>query len=261
MLRPTKKGNHYQYSIWSHPVARVLKLRNVQQYLELVPQGGKVLDYGSGDRPYQPMLLEKFAGYVAGDHPEANLKHGSRPDVFIVDEHIDLESDSLDCVFLTEVLEHVFRPATALSEIHRVLKSDGFVIASVPFAMGEHEAPYDFHRYTSFAIKRLADEAGFEVVELDYVGDMCGVAVSLITRLGKFICRGLAKIKLKPIAWLLELFFRIPEVLYYLLTRTPFSPSRISYFRTYPLGFTFCLKKIEADERLSSSSESSKEAS
>ena len=243
MLELQKSKDGYRYPINKHPVARVLKFRNVSRYFDNTPKGGKVLDYGSGDRPYEPFLKERFGSYIAGDHPEANKKHEARPDVYIVDERIDLDDDSVDCVLLTEVMEHIFRPAVALNEINRVLKPGGYVIASVPFAMREHEQPYDFYRYTSFAIRNLAADAGFEVIELDYVGDMVGVVASLILRMGQVVSRALRRVRLSPLAWCWNKVLRIPEYMYFLSLHTPLSPSRVAYFRTYPLGFTFMLQK------------------
>lgn len=44
------------FSPWKHPAARVLKLNNILEYLNHVPRGGTVLDYGSGDKPYETLL-------------------------------------------------------------------------------------------------------------------------------------------------------------------------------------------------------------
>jgi len=124
-----------------------------------------------------------------------------------------------------------------------VLKPGGHVVASVPFAMREHEQPYDFYRYTSFALKSLAADSGFVVKELDYVGDMVGVAASLVWRTGQIATRGLRRLRLTPLAWMVSYLLRIPELIYYASLKTPLSPSRFAYFRTFPLGFTFLLQK------------------
>ena len=120
MLELSSRGGRYYYSILRHPVARVLKSQNVFAYLQAIPEGGRVLDYGSGDQPYAPALMTHFEEYVSGDHPEANKKHGKRPDVYIEDNCIAMDDASVDCVLLTEVLEHVYKPAEALAEINRV---------------------------------------------------------------------------------------------------------------------------------------------
>ena len=41
----------------------------------------------------------------------------------------------------------------------------GQILISCPFAFGEHEAPADYARYTSFAIRHLFEKNGFEVMD------------------------------------------------------------------------------------------------
>ena len=245
MLELKRKADRFYFPVFRHPVARILKFRNVQVYLEALPKGGKILDYGSGDRPYEVFLLTRFDEYVAGDHPEANAAHLKRPDLYIENNKIELPDESVDCVMLTEVLEHCYEPQAALQEIFRVLKPGGHVVGSVPYAVPEHEQPYDFFRYTSFALRNLARDAGLEVDRLDYVGDMVGVHALVAGRLGDVVTRALRKLKLTPLAWISNFFVRLPEVLYLCLIKTPLSPQRLPYFRDFPMGFTFQFCKPE----------------
>jgi len=39
-------------------------------------------------------------------------------------------------------------------------------LITVPFVWDEHEIPYDFERYTSYGIKHLLENHGFEIVNL-----------------------------------------------------------------------------------------------
>src|SRR5690606_29940369 len=73
---------------------------------------------------------------------------------------------SFDHALCNQVLEHVFNPNEFLSEIARVLKPGGNLLLTVPFAWDEHEQPYDYARYSSFGLKHLLQENGFEIVEL-----------------------------------------------------------------------------------------------
>jgi SAM-dependent methyltransferase len=74
-------------------------------------------------------------------------------------------SGEFDAVFTSQVLEHVFDPDRFLGEIHRVLKTDGLLLLTVPFIWEEHEAPYDRQRYTSFGLRHVLSRAGFAVVQ------------------------------------------------------------------------------------------------
>ncbi len=84
--------------------------------------------------------------------------------------NIPLPENSIDSVLLTEVLEHCPEPKLVLKDIHRVLKQDGTVIFSVPFIWYLHESPWDFYRYTPFAIKKMFEENGFRFEILETYG-------------------------------------------------------------------------------------------
>ena len=74
-----------------------------------------------------------------------------------------------DLVLCSQVLEHIPEPVIVLKEIRRVLKPDGQAWLSAPLFYEEHETPYDFHRYTQFAWRRMAAEAGFTVESLEWL--------------------------------------------------------------------------------------------
>ncbi len=244
MLELVCKGGEYSFPILKHPVARVLKFQNIWRYFQSIPSGQLVLDYGSGDRPYEQMLRSKFRRYVAADNPDANAAHARRPDVHITDNKIDVDSGSADLVLLTEVLEHVYQPREALLEIRRILRPGGHLIGSVPFAIGEHEIPFDYFRYTSFCLRRLLEDTGFEVVELEVVGDMLGVVATTSTKAGMVIPKMLVAANLHFVAFPFRTLARTPELAYWCLCRIGLSPGKVQYFRRLPLGFTFCAKTV-----------------
>jgi SAM-dependent methyltransferase len=68
---------------------------------------------------------------------------------FVADGHaIPLANESVDAVVIQAVLEHVLDPSQVVSEIHRVLKPNGLVLADSPFMQQVHEGAYDFMRFT-----------------------------------------------------------------------------------------------------------------
>lgn len=256
MLAPRRDGDRFWYPITQHPLARVLKFDNFRRYLATLPRGGAVLDYGSGDRPYEQLLLTRFERYVAADYEVTNRGHSGRPDVWIRDGHVDLPSGSVACVVLTEVLEHVYDPRAVIAECHRLLQPGGHVMGSVPFARGEHEAPHDFYRYTSFALRRLFTDGGFVVREVDYVGHLAAVAACAFADTLGLVNKALHRVGLGLIGRLFMLLVRIPEFVCYGLNATALDPQRVAYLRHYPLGFTFLAQKPGAgsDARVDESS-------
>jgi SAM-dependent methyltransferase len=140
-------------SLWKH-------LRDLARPLS----GQRLLDVGCGSKPYEALFqVEEYLGTdiaVSGhDHTT------SKVDFFYDGTTLPLEANSIDIVFSSEVFEHVFELDNLLREIHRVLKSDGSFLFTAPFFWGEHEQPYDYARYTSFAWQDLLQRHGFEVVE------------------------------------------------------------------------------------------------
>ena len=95
----------------------------------------------------------------------------------------ELHSESIDCVVLTEVLEHLYEPKIVLKEIHRILKPHGIIIGTVPFVVSEHEQPYDFYRYSYFCLEKMFRDASFDVIKLDYIGDNIGTAIAVTNRI------------------------------------------------------------------------------
>lgn len=243
MLKVNHSKNKFYYALLTNPVSRVLKAQGFIRSMNSLTDGGKVLDYGSGDGPYRVFLKQKFDEYMAADYPVTNVHHEGVPDITISeDQKLGVSDNEFDCVILTEVLEHIYKPHDALAEIRRVLKPGGYIAGTVPFFMWEHEAPYDFHRYTYFALQRMFEEQGFEIIRLDYVGDTVGALAYLHSKvLGTFI-KPFKRIPLIP--YLLTLLIRIPEFCYYLLTKVGFVKKVFSkYFGQFPFGFVFLVQK------------------
>jgi SAM-dependent methyltransferase len=244
MLGLSHRNGKYFYSIFFNPVSRVMKSELFIKYFKLIDKRSSVLDYGSGDGPYREMLNTYFDKYVSADYYATNVHHSVRPDIAIDDnQKVNVEDEIFSCVVLSEVLEHLYKPHQALQEINRVLSPNGYVIGTVPFFMWEHEKPYDFHRYTYFGLKRMFEENGFEIVKLDYVGDIIGVSAYCFSKIFGVFLKPIRKIK--PLHFVLKTIVSIPSLLYYAIVKIKFVKSFFKkYFGEYPFGFVFVLKKI-----------------
>ncbi len=124
---------------------------------------GKVLDIGCGSKPYES-LFEQANHYVGLDVPVSGHVHAdSHIDCFYDGKRLPFASDAFDAVVSFEVFEHVADLDGLLTEIHRVLKPQAVLLVSMPFSWNEHEVPYDFRRLTSFGMRALLQDSGFEV--------------------------------------------------------------------------------------------------
>lgn len=133
---------------------------------EFAPRiSGEVLDFGCGSKPYE-RLFTNAQRYTGVDVEVSGHQHAdSKIDVYYDGNTLPFSDSTFDAVVAFEVLEHIFNIDRIVAEIARVMKPGGRLLISVPFAWEEHEAPYDFARYTTFGMAHLLARHGFAVVE------------------------------------------------------------------------------------------------
>lgn len=135
---------------------------------------GRLLDFGCGRKPYEHLFTVNE--YIGIDMEQTGHEHKlSKIDVFYDGKNIPFEDEYFDSVFCSEVFEHVFNLDEVIIEIRRVLKTNGLMLITVPFCWNEHEAPYDFGRYTSFGIRHVLEKHGFDVIHLKKSGNFARV--------------------------------------------------------------------------------------
>ena len=121
---------------------------------------------------------------------------------YVSDAHyLPFKSNSFDAVWIQAVLEHVLEPEKVVSEIHRVLKRDGYVYAETPFMQQVHEGAYDFTRFTVLGHRYLFKN--FTSID---IGGNKGAGVALAWSIKYFLW---ALFRSKRIASLLSLPFTI----------------------------------------------------
>jgi ubiquinone/menaquinone biosynthesis C-methylase UbiE len=179
---------------WTHPY------RTYEQViLDHIGPGSVVLDAGCGKNA---PVLQKLVGYgkyligidVCGLH---KVEGYDSLDLLKSDlQTISLKNNSVDVVISRSVLEHVENPEKAYREIHRILKSGGHLICLTPnyydyasliaklipnqfhsrivrLTEGRNENdtfPTYYRSNTERDIKKLAKTTGFEVKQIDYLG-------------------------------------------------------------------------------------------
>jgi SAM-dependent methyltransferase len=128
---------------------------------------GRVLDVGCGTKPYRDLFkTSQYVGLEVANpnvHAEASVDHTYDGETF---PFLEREFDS---VLSFQVLEHVRSPAGFVSEIRRVLKPGGLLLLTVPFVWEEHEIPNDRTRFTSYGLKELLSQSGFEVIRYEKI--------------------------------------------------------------------------------------------
>lgn len=124
---------------------------------------GKTLDVGCGTKPYEKYFSSKqYIGLEIDTTMNRDIK---KADYFYDGNKFPFGNNEFDSIVTNQVFEHVFNPSQFLKEINRVLKTEGKILMTVPFVWDEHEQPYDFARYSSFGLKSVLTENGFEIVK------------------------------------------------------------------------------------------------
>lgn len=186
ILIKMKKINDFRpawYSIFINPyfVARRGLYLGIRSFAMDIKKK-EVLDVGCGSRPYESLFVgNEYTGIdvQGGGHK----RDDKRPDRYFDGLKIPYDDTSFDVAICTEVLEHSPEPERLMKEVSRILKPKGKLYVSVPFVWYEHEAPYDFRRFTSYGLKKLL-ENDFVV---ERIGPTSGVFGCLSQILSAFI--------------------------------------------------------------------------
>lgn len=140
-------------------------IKNNSDYIK-----NKILDVGCGSKPYENSF-QSSTDYIGLDTDNSGHNHNNENiDVFYDGRIFPFEDKTFDSVVSFQVLEHVENEKLFLSEIKRVLKPNGTLMLTMPFMWEEHEVPYDFRRYTSYGLKKLFEDMGFEIEKYKKVG-------------------------------------------------------------------------------------------
>lgn len=159
-----------------HKITGYLYERVIRQHAS-----GILADVGCGDVPFYFMYKDLVKENICIDWQEFN----DRPSFldYTVDlnkDKIPLESQSVDTVLCTDVLEHISNPDSLFSEMARILRPKGKLILTVPFMYWIHAAPHDHHRYTKFKLQEFCTQNGLNVVSIEEWGGLPEILYDLV---------------------------------------------------------------------------------
>jgi len=145
-----------------HYIHLYFLINDIKDALEKFARGN-FLDLGCGNKPYETIYKRLTKSQVGCDIMQSDK---NRVDVICPATDLKFDDNSFDSILCTQVLEHVYDHHTMIKEVYRVLKPGGHILLTVPFAWEKHEEPYDFFRFTPYALKELFEEAGLSI---DYI--------------------------------------------------------------------------------------------
>lgn len=178
--------------------SRVHLKRAVRRFARGTAPGMLVLDAGAGTSPYRKFF--DHARYEAADF--AALGTDYAPLDYVCDiSDIPVDAGRFDRVLFNQVLEHLPEPAQAVAELHRVLRPGGKLFCSVPLFYEEHQKPYDYYRYTQFALRRLFEQSGFEVVRLEWLEGYFGTVAHQFHQMNRWLPGDVGSIRGLNLGW------------------------------------------------------------
>ena len=210
-----------------------------------------ILDLGCGELPFYDYYSSIF-----GDIHLCDIERRIPDDSIIIMDAHDLKycNNKFDCIILSEVLEHLLDPDTAIGEIARVLKNGGLLFLTVPFLHPLHEIPYDFSRFTEFSLQKKFRNHDMEIIVLKRRGNFIVLSITLMEYyLFYFIEIFKLFDRFIPVKLVLKFIFRVIFNFIYLpiillqLTVKGVAPGEnlggIHSLNTFILGYNLIIKK------------------
>jgi len=165
-------------------------LRWLNRELQQTQTYETILEAGCGAAAFTPHLARRTNNMRACDISAGQIKKNSETfkniHFFTQDLGTPLacENNSVDVIWCSEVLEHLFNPAFAVGEFYRVLKPKGKLLVTVPyhgclkntlialFKWDEHFSPDNPHIrfFTKKTISRVVNTAGYRNIRMETCG-------------------------------------------------------------------------------------------
>ena len=176
--KPTKyvlDGPHLRASrnpdeVW--PPSRLMADIIAKYYQVELPKysKGNLLDLGCGKAPLYLIYKNHASNITCVDWDNSIHGHSHLDFTMDLNEKLKFDNDQFDTIILSDVLEHIREPKNLMSEIFRILKNEGHLLMNIPFLYWLHEEPYDYQRFTKYALINLSKSSGFEIIALNEIG-------------------------------------------------------------------------------------------
>lgn len=164
--------------------SRLIAASVISLYERYLPEfaRGRLVDLGCGKVPlygaYRALVSDvTCVDWAQSPHPSEHVDHQ-----LDLSASLPFADGAFDTIILSDVLEHVPSPERLWGELARLLAPGGHALVNVPFLYGIHEAPHDYARYTEFALRRFALQAGLDVPVLLAVGGSVHVLADFLAK-------------------------------------------------------------------------------
>jgi SAM-dependent methyltransferase len=143
--------------------------RFLEQHVADLEPEAKILDIGSGRGDFTQVLTGRhFLSVEIYPYPEVDV-------VCDLTKAVPFQANSFDVILLMNVCEHVYQPNKLIAVAQNLLTKGGKIVITIPFMLKIHQAPFDFGRYTHFALEKMADENNLILEKMEGFYDPAGL--------------------------------------------------------------------------------------
>lgn len=147
------------------------ELEFVEYMSNQTAKGDLVLDVGCGEGRYKKAF--SHAIYIGVDFKKGDVTWNYSSVNVVCDVlNLPFKKNSFDVVLNSMVLEHVKAPLKCIMECYYVLKKEGKLFLITPQSFGEHQAPYDYFRFSYWGLEYLFKESGFKIIFIKPMGGL-----------------------------------------------------------------------------------------
>ena len=189
--------NHFSYGTRYHIIEKILDKANKFNLLVEVGSGGcSTLKYFN-----ESYNFKKIVGYDIA-FSEETLEQNVYKNIQLLEANFNhnfpLEDNSVDCLVMMMVIEHLFDPFHSFSETHRVLTSGGLAFINLPLVTGIKnrlkllfgQLPETSVSYEKWFLEKQWDGAHLHYFSIDSIKKLCtkyDLEIIKIMPVGKFI--------------------------------------------------------------------------
>lgn len=182
--------DYYEKSIRINPFQRFWHFQRFAHIAKVsVLVKGEILDIGSADGTFSKVIVDKTGakGLVGIDILKPSVDYANKR--FKADNRLrfkvgdaaalPFKAQTFEAVFCLETLEHVYSPMTAINEMKRVVKKNGYVVLLVPTdsllfkaiwsvvlkTWGRHWRETHVNSFTKDKLVTLLKQTGFSIEE------------------------------------------------------------------------------------------------
>ncbi len=166
----TLKNMLFNYKFRKYMLAKAYQKN---KYLVNASKNMRMLDVGCGISPVSPLPSQTI--FIDSDKNAIDLlnKQGYlalKGDI----SHLPINNKSIDCIFCSEVLEHVPDFDKSITEFKRILRNKGLLFLTVPTHM--HYWSFDdeyvghLRRFDPLTLSKQLSNRGFKIIELKPIG-------------------------------------------------------------------------------------------